>query len=127
MSGPTPAPWHVMGPVYKTGSSHPTWIVFSEDVQISRHQLEANARLVASAPELLDLALAFERWEGDLIMDSEAWRYDNGEPRELPRITGDLWDRLLELQKTRNEVLEKAGLSFEARAEAGAEKKEGRS
>ncbi len=84
----------------------------------AKERRDANPRLIAACPELLELVLAFERWEGDLIMDSEAWRYDDGEPRELPKITGDLWDRLLELQRKRNEVLEKAGLSFEARAEA---------
>ena len=47
----------------------------------------------------------YEQWEADLIMDSEAWRHADGEPRDLPWIPQHLWDRLIEIQERRNAAL----------------------
>jgi hypothetical protein len=65
---------------------------------------EANARLIAAAPDLVDLVEAYEAWEGDLILSDEAW---DGGMAPLPRLTQELWDRLLEIQAMRNAVSKK--------------------
>ncbi len=61
-----------------------------------------DAWLMASAPDGLALAKAYEAWEADLIMDAAAWR--DG----LPRLTPRHYDRLLELQAQRNAFIAKA-------------------
>ena len=67
---------------------------------------EANARLIAAAPDLLDLAKAYEKWEADVILSNDAWE-PNG-TAEFPRLTGDLWYRLVEIQALRNAAIAKA-------------------
>lgn len=66
----------------------------------------ADARLIAAAPELYEVSKAYEQWEADLILSNDAWAPD-GEA-VTPRITPELWERLLEIQKMRNAVLAKA-------------------
>lgn len=44
---------------------------------------------------------AYEKWEGDLILDNRAWTRREG----LPCLTQELWDRLLEIQNMRNSAL----------------------
>lgn len=63
---------------------------------------EDNARLVAAAPDLLAVALAYERWEADIIMDDRCWR------GERPALTQGQFDRLLEIQAMRNAAKAKA-------------------
>lgn len=53
--------------------------------------------------KLTAFAIAMEQWEGDMILDNEAWR---GGMAPLPTLTYPLWDRLLELQHMRNQSLE---------------------
>ena len=48
----------------------------------------------------LDALKAYEQWEADLIMENKCW-----EGREVPQLTGELWDRLLELRAMRNRAL----------------------
>jgi len=69
---------------------------------------EANARLIAAAPDLAEVARAYEQWEADLIASPEAWggAFPGGE-RDLPKFTEALWDRLLEIQAMRNAALAK--------------------
>ncbi|WP_395454737.1 hypothetical protein ACHMW5_13605 [Azospirillum melinis] len=64
--------------------------------------LEANARLIAAAPDLAAAARAYEAWEADLILNGD-WS------NELPRMTQAQYDRLLEIQAMRNAALRKAG------------------
>ncbi len=47
-----------------------------------------------------DVLKAYEQWEADLIMENKCW-----EGREIPQLTGELWDRMLELQAMRNRAL----------------------
>jgi len=63
----------------------------------------ANARLIAQSPALLSLLIDYESWEGDLIMSNEAWGKDGMNP--LPTFTQELFDRFLELQRRRNEII----------------------
>ncbi len=51
---------------------------------------------------MYDLLKAYEEWEAMLIMDDEAWR-----DRSLPQLTQQLYDKLLELQEKRNNVIAK--------------------
>lgn len=59
------------------------------------------AQLMAVAPELLDLARSYERWESHLIWDYDAWATEDG----LPHLTQELYDELMVLQGKRNIVL----------------------
>lgn len=65
----------------------------------------ANACLIAAAPELKEVAEAYERWEADLILCGKAWNHGLA---TLPTITQPLWDRLIEIQAMRNAALQKA-------------------
>src|SRR6266852_4484365 len=47
-----------------------------------------------------DVLKAYEQWEADLIMENKCW-----EGREIPQLTGELWNRMLELQAMRNRAL----------------------
>jgi hypothetical protein len=61
-----------------------------------------DARLLAAAPDMLELLLAYERWEADLILCDAAWR------NSLPTLNQELHDRLIELQLRRNAIVAKA-------------------
>ncbi len=63
----------------------------------------ANARLIAAAPELLQLAEAYAKWEADLITNDESW--DN---HSCPRLTQAQVDELVRIQGLRNAALAKA-------------------
>jgi hypothetical protein len=67
----------------------------------SPDEAEANARLIAAAPEGYQLALDYERWEADVILNAD-WS------GETPRLRQDQWDRLIQLQEARNTFLAKA-------------------
>lgn len=58
--------------------------------------------LIAAAPDLADVALAYERWEADLILDPRPWVND------IVTIPAKLWDRFMEIQAMRNAALKKA-------------------
>lgn len=45
----------------------------------------------------------YEQWEADLITNVEAWAPDG--TATLPRIPQELWDRLIEIQGRRNQIL----------------------
>lgn len=59
----------------------------------------------AGFAELLEVARRYEAWEGKLILSEEAWR---GGVAELPTLTDELWDDLLEIQGLRNAAIAKA-------------------
>ena len=65
-------------------------------------EMAANAQLIAAAPELYEALKEYEKWETALILD-EAWAEG-----AVPRLTEELYDRLLRLQDVRNVALEKA-------------------
>ena len=56
--------------------------------------------------DLLEVCRAYEKWEADLVNSGEAW--GPGGAAQLPRITQELWDRLLEIQSMRNAAIAKA-------------------
>lgn len=64
-----------------------------------------DAHLIAAAPDLLALAIAYEGWEADMILCQEAWQ---GGRADLPTLTDKLWDRLMEIQEMRNNAVAKA-------------------
>lgn len=70
--------------------------------RIARVYAHNDAHLVAAAPDLAAVAMAYEQWEADLILDHNAWNH------ELPYLTQGLWDRLLEIQAMRNAALSRA-------------------
>lgn len=55
--------------------------------------------------DLVKVLLAYEQWEADLILRSDAWR---GGIATLPTIPQDLWDRLIEIQAMRNATLSRS-------------------
>lgn len=64
----------------------------------------ANARLIAAAPELLEIAKRYELWEAKLLETSESWGSEDG----LPQFTQELFDEWIELQTLRNLAIAKA-------------------
>lgn len=58
-------------------------------------------RLIARFRALEAVAVAYERWEADLIMNNDCWRHPSG----MPMITPELWDRHTEIQSMRNDAL----------------------
>lgn len=60
----------------------------------------ANARLIAAAPDLYEVAKGYEAWEADVIENAD-WR------APTPKLTQAQFDRLLELQAMRNAALSK--------------------
>lgn len=59
----------------------------------------------AISEELLAVAKAYEQWEADLVTSNEAWK---GGTAELPTLTWELWDSLLEIQGLRNKAVKRA-------------------
>jgi hypothetical protein len=53
--------------------------------------------------DVIQLLIDWERWQGDLVLCSEAWDTKDG----LPKLTQDLNDRLIALQLRRNVVLKR--------------------
>lgn len=78
MSGHTPGPWDVLGPIFKEPLGEPYFVVYAEDVQIVRLKLEANARFIVQAcnshDELLGVAI---KTEGVLYAALGEWLDDN--------------------------------------------------
>jgi hypothetical protein len=58
-------------------------------------------RLIARCRALEAVAVAYELWEADLIMNDDCWR----DPSGMPIITPELWDRHGEIQSMRNDAL----------------------
>lgn len=65
----------------------------------------ADARLIAAAPELLEFARAHEAWEASLIRDGR-WELPGAEG--LPALTDQLYDAMMTLQAKRNAAIRKA-------------------
>jgi len=102
---PTRGPWKIEGtPGYAapeiTGDGRRIAKVLydygSEDPEV-----DANARLIAAAPDLYAVCCAYEAWEADVIMDAD-WR------DSTPRLTQAQCDRLIEIQAMRNAAIARA-------------------
>jgi len=105
----TPGPWRAEGPFdadevwygggfYKIGGPSGCYLSAGyEDASTPR----ANAALIAAAPELLDVALAYEQWEAD-VLECADWSFST------PRLTQSQCDRLVEIQTMRNAAIAKA-------------------
>lgn len=115
MSGHTPGPWELRRE--KRAGRVPRILVgdangFADIGEVYTNYSEElgrdDARLIAAAPEMAALLIAYEELEGEMILDDECWGVDEGLPTRY-------YDRLIALQTRRNAVLEKAGLSFEIR------------
>jgi len=75
------------------------WVQFPQKWWIE--MTKCNANLIAAAPEMYEILKLYEEWEAELLMDNSAWV--NG----LPRFTQSLYDKWMEIQGRRNEVLVK--------------------
>lgn len=60
---------------------------------------------MSTAAEMRKVLEAYEAWEADLITDNDAWYDEAREPLDLPTIPQRLWDRFIEIQSMRNQVL----------------------
>lgn len=123
----TPEPWHVQ----EFGGDDPyfcllrgSWDVLEWRPTIAHNmhsavRLETEranaARIVAcvngcaginpdAVQDLLAACKAYEQWEADLVLCSEAWSTGDG----LPRMTQELYDRFMEIQALRNVAISKA-------------------
>lgn len=104
MSQHTPGPWRADD---NGDGTHCITSGRGRDVADTRSSSDekANASLLTAAPDLYALALAYETWEADLILCQEAW---DGGWADLPKLTEELWDRLLKIQAMRNAAVAKA-------------------
>lgn len=75
--------------------------------------LDALCARAEEAEALADALRDYERWEADVILDGECWAPDGEAP--LPRLTQELWDRLIVLQGKRNAALAR----YDHRVQAG--------
>lgn len=53
--------------------------------------------------ELIEISKLYEQWETDLINCEKAWNTLSG----LPQLTRELYDKLIEIQNIRNNILKK--------------------
>lgn len=119
----TPGPWFAHRGDGNVGAAGVHYITLEPSLDVAdRNEVaviyrdyaehQANARLIAAAPDLAAVARAYEQWEADLIGSAEAWggAFPGG-MRDLPVFTEALWDRLLEIQAMRNAALAKAASS----------------
>lgn len=109
MADHTPGPWHCNGDVWvgfdrKNGEAGGYQFCAVAHVMERTGETEANAHLIAVAPDMLQLLKDYERWQGDLILCDDCWR--NRQP--TPTLTQELTDRLIELQLRRNTIIAKA-------------------
>lgn len=61
-----------------------------------------NAKLISAAPNMAKVLKRYEDWEAKLILENSAWE------NEMPTFTPELFDEFLEIQRLRNEALNKA-------------------
>jgi hypothetical protein len=96
MSAHTPGPWEIMVPENRRGQSLPPKVVKNGSPIATLNitgtgDREANARLIAAAPEMLtalqavveDWQIASETWEDDRDLGPAS---KSGEPRELQEV-----------------------------------------
>ena len=76
--------------------------VFSEAEIRQAKEALANAQLITASPEMHEALKLYEELESELLMENSAWV--NG----LPKFTQSLYDKWVEIQGKRNEVLAKA-------------------
>lgn len=103
----TPGPWAlsdnglgVFGPGEEWGIAQ-ILLYCSTGEGIPDEEQKANARLIASAPDLLALARAYEAWEADLVLNGD-WS------GSCVRMTQSQHDRMIEIQAMRNAAVAKA-------------------
>lgn len=113
MSKPTQGPWKVSasGLTVVTEATDPSAFPNGRTVATTAASIaavrcpqerKANARLMAASHDLLAVALAYEQWEAEIVMDNASWQGD------LPALTQKQFDRLLEIQAMRNAAVAKA-------------------
>jgi hypothetical protein len=121
MSGHAPTPWTFendwagSGRSYVYGANHEL-VFLTPQSWAAGGQTERNAanaqfavRAVNAHDELVAALRAYEEWEAKLVTHGSAWRNPpDGEPLDLPHLTQDLWQGLLELQGGRNAALQRA-------------------
>jgi hypothetical protein len=83
-------------------SPAPVFDYLSREHRSDEPVVNANARLIAAAPDLLAVVEAYDAWEAKLLLDSGAWG------NSLPRFTQELYDQWMELNAIRNAALAKA-------------------
>jgi len=111
----TPGPWTVEGTVAlgAYGVWAGPWQICSvltesfltTDGPRNRSERDANAKLIAAAPDLLAFAKAHEAWEAEFILDSECWPLNES---GLPVFSETIHEKFLALQQLRNAAIKKA-------------------
>src|SRR4051812_31506169 len=99
----TPGPLTADGNAVRDARGYCLATTFDTSREGEKH---ANAALFAAGPDLLAVALAYERWEADLILCAEAWAPQGA--AQYPTLTPELWDRLLEIQALRDAAVSRA-------------------
>ena len=108
----TPGPWEMavdISPLFKgtiafLEASPERYIAVVSYAADSVREHTANAHLIAAAPDLYALALAYEAWEADVIEHG----YWDGIGDGVFAVTQAQYDEMLRLQDKRNAALAKA-------------------
>ena len=66
-------------------------------------EIEANANLIAAAPDMYEALEAYEKAEADIVLNAN-WYTESG----VPQITQEQFDMLIDCQTLRNKALRKA-------------------
>ena len=66
-------------------------------------EIEANANLIAAAPDMYEALKAYEKAEADIVLNAN-WYTESG----VPQITQEQFDMLIDCQTLRNIALRKA-------------------
>lgn len=102
----TPGPWKGLRSAYEdcllVQTTEGEYLISKEDQVYIALAREALPYWIRRSQELEKVLQDYEQWEFDLIMDDQAWRYE-----ELPCFTQKLYYKWLELQKQRNKVLQR--------------------
>lgn len=88
--------------LHRSGSDTDAFQVETAALEVER-LLAENRLLRGRLARAEAVAKAYEQWEADLIMSDEAWK---GGMAELPTLTYPLYDRMMEIQAMRNDVLD---------------------
>jgi hypothetical protein len=93
--------WEVVKPDDDKDFADEPWFIAGCFDDADGASAEANARLIAAAPDLHATARAYEAWEADVILNAD-WS------GETPRLNQHQWDWLINIQGMRNAALAKA-------------------
>ena len=78
-------------------------VIRGDKTILGLENIEANANLIAAAPDMYETLMAYEKAEADIVLNAN-WNTETG----VPQITQEQFDRLIECQTLKARALRKA-------------------